>query len=96
MNKIQKDVLVGVLLGIVLCLISTVFYVVVVLPIDNLSDGFLFLKRENLLTKVLTLGALPNGFLFYFFINKNQLYKARGVLISLLLLAFFFLIYNII
>ncbi|NJB83801.1 hypothetical protein [Wenyingzhuangia aestuarii] len=96
MNNIQKDVLLGALLGLIVCFLGTVIYIVIVLPIHSISETFAVLVRENLLTKVITLGALPNGLLFQFFIKKNQLYKARGVLMSVILIAVFFIIYNLI
>ncbi|NIJ46115.1 hypothetical protein FHR24_002593 [Wenyingzhuangia heitensis] len=94
MNNIQKDVLLGTLLGFFVCFIGTIFYVVIALPVSSVLDLFSVLVKEHLLFKVITLGALPNIFVFQYFIKKNKLYEARGVLMSVILIAIFFIIYN--
>ena len=51
-----------------------------------------FIKEGNLLGKLITLAAIPNLFVFFIFIKKKQDYRARGVLLATILLAFFTLI----
>jgi hypothetical protein len=50
-----------------------------------------FISRMNVMsifTKVLSLCAVPNLGLFYFFIRKNFLFSARGVLFATLIYTF--------
>jgi hypothetical protein len=53
-----------------------------------LNESIDLLKNGNLLGKVLTLGAIPNLFVFMIFIKKKQDNRAKGVLIATILIAF--------
>lgn len=46
----------------------------------------------NLQGKVLVLGAIANFFVFFIFLKKKQIYRARGVLIETFLIAFIVLL----
>lgn len=50
------------------------------------------IKEGNLEGKVLVLGAIANFFVFFVFLKKKQIYRARGVLIETFLIAFFVLL----
>jgi hypothetical protein len=51
--------------------------------VDTLSQGY-----------VLTYGALPNILLFFVFLKKKQDYRARGVMLSIILTTFVVFFYN--
>ncbi len=45
-------------------------------------------QQEGVLGTVLALAAIPNLFVFFVYLKKNQEYRARGVLIGTMLVAF--------
>lgn len=49
----------------------------------------------NLQGKVLVLGAIANFFVFFIFLKKKQIYRARGVLFETVLIALFVLFLTI-
>ena len=53
------------------------------------------IKEGNLEGKVLMLGALANFFVFFGFLKKKQIYRARGVLLETFFIAFLVLFLNI-
>lgn len=48
----------------------------------------------NLEAKVLILGAVANLFVFFIFLKKKQIYRARGVLMATFVIAFLVLIFT--
>jgi Ca2+/Na+ antiporter len=46
------------------------------------------IKEGNLEGKVLVLGAIANIFVFFVFLKKKQIYRARGVLLATFFIAF--------
>jgi hypothetical protein len=44
--------------------------------------------KGNLQGKVLVLGAIVNFFVFFVFLKKKQIYRARGVLLETIIIAF--------
>ena len=82
----KKDILIGFLVALVATFCGFFIYIEFVskLPIDESME---LLKNGNLLGKVLTLGAIPNLFVFAVFIKKKQDNRAKGVLIATILIA---------
>jgi hypothetical protein len=54
----------------------------------SFEDTLQLIKERNLYGKVLSLAAIPNLFVFFVFIKKNQDTRAKGVLIATFLIAF--------
>ncbi len=52
--------------------------------------------QGNLQGKVLVLGAIANFFVFFIFLKKKQIYRAKGVLLETFLIAFLVLFLTII
>lgn len=50
------------------------------------------IKEGNLEGKILVLGAIANFFVFFVFLKKKQLYRARGVLMETFFIAFLVLL----
>ena len=48
--------------------------------------------KGDLQGKVLVLGAIANFFVFFIFLKKKQIYRARGVLLETFLIAFIVLL----
>ncbi|MDO6738235.1 hypothetical protein [Wenyingzhuangia sp. 2_MG-2023] len=90
MNNIYKQILIGTVLGLVVSAIGAVLYVTIMFPKQSIENVFVKLFESGLITKVITLGTLPNVLVFHLLIKRNQIYKARGVLMAVVLLALFF------
>ncbi len=90
MNNVAKDIIVGALVALIVCLLGTVLFVLVKFPNYSIQEAFEKLYFSGLLTKVITLGTLPNVLVFHLFIKRNLIYKARGVLLFVVLAAIVF------
>ena len=79
----------GFILGITFPAIS--FFVFYLVRYRNISlvEFLNFVYFRNVLSPLLSLNILPNLILFYFFIRKDYLLSARGVLIATFLFALF-------
>jgi len=93
MNKIniKKEILIGFLIAIVAtsfgCFIFIEFF-----SKFNFSKSLELIKEGNLEGKILVLGAIANFFVFFTFLKKKQLYRARGVLMETFVVAFIVLL----
>ena len=77
-------------IGFVVALIATSFGCFIF--IEYISDYDFYrsielIKEGGLLGKVIVLGAIANFFVFFIFLKKKQVYRARGVLIETFLIA---------
>ncbi|MGY5352870.1 hypothetical protein ACXGQW_09995 [Wenyingzhuangia sp. IMCC45533] len=88
----KKDILTGALVGLIVCLMGSTLYVTIMFSQYSLEAAFSMLYHGGLLPKVITLGTLPNVIVFHLFIKNNQVYKARGVLMAVIILAVVFAI----
>ncbi len=91
----KKEILIGILVALFATSCGFFIYVQFVSKL-GFYETIDFIKRGDLLGKVLTLSAIPNLFVFFIFIKKKQDYRAKGVLmmtiftaISVLILKFF-------
>ncbi len=84
--KIKIEILIGFLVG----LLATAFgcFVFVEFFSDkNFIDTLELIKEGNLEGKVLVLGSIANFFVFFIFLKKKQIYRARGVLLETFFIA---------
>jgi hypothetical protein len=78
------------LIGFVVALIATSFGCFIFIEYFSNYDFYKSLeliKEGNLEGKVLILGAIANFFVFFVFLKKKQIYRARGVLLETFLIA---------
>lgn len=78
---IKKEILTGVLTGIFSNIIGIVLYVLIFSDIslyDTLEEAFI----NEFLGTLITAGAILNFLPFFYFLNKKQIYRARGVLLA--------------
>ena len=79
-----------ILIGFIVALVATTFGCFIFIEFFS-NYGFytsLDLIREgNLEGKILVLGALANFFVFFVFLKKKQIYRARGVVIETFFIA---------
>ena len=85
----KKEILIGLLVGLIANAIG-LFFAAILLGQD---DDFITVIRaaisERFLGKLISLGAILNLVAFFVFIKKRQDYRARGVLIMVVLIAIF-------
>ena len=85
----KKEIFKGIIAGFVSTLIGIVICVFIVSQIRNLpfTDTFNFYLDNDTLWMLLSLGALPNLLIFFWFLKKNREYNARGVLLTTFIVA---------
>ena len=79
--NIKKEILIGVLVG----LLATAFGCFIFIEFFSMFDFYKSLdliRKGSLEGKILVLGALANFFVFFTFLKKKQIYRARGVLME--------------
>jgi len=88
---IAKNIGIGFLIGIVANAIGIFLYLQLFsdLPIKEALQTAI---QQDILGKIISLGALLNLGAFFIFIKKRDYYKARGVLLATVLAAIFTLI----
>ena len=87
MGTIKKDILIGVLISL-FATFGGVFLYLEYFSRYELYETIDLIKEGRLYGKVLSLAAIPNLFVFFIFIKKKQDYKAKGVLLATILIAF--------
>jgi hypothetical protein len=88
--KIKQEVIKGFFIGITTTIIGVVICTFLISSVK--SAGFLmtfnaYVQKGNL-WMLLALGAIPNLLIFFFLLQKDLEYKARGVVLATLLVAF--------
>ena len=86
MGFVKKEMLIGVLVS-VFATLAGVFIYIEFFSKFNFQETFAVIKEQNLTGKILTLAAIPNLFVFFIYIKKKQDYRARGVLLTTILIA---------
>ncbi len=87
----RKEILIGVIVGLLATIIGFYLYVEFALK-GSFSDALEVIKTQKLYGMILSIAALPNLLAFFIFIKRKQDYRARGVLIATFLVAFLILI----
>lgn len=83
---IKKHVLIGFLIGL-LANAAGIFFYILLFSEMNLEETLKNAYQNDYLGKILALGAILNFLPFFVFIKKNEIYKARGVLLATVLMA---------
>ena len=82
-------------IGFVVALLATAFGCFLFIEFFSSYDfdtSLELIKEGHLEGKVLVLGAIANFFVFFVFLKKKQIYRARGVLLETFLIAFIVLL----
>jgi hypothetical protein len=87
----RKEILVGILVGLLATVLGFYLYVEFVLN-GSFQESLVIINSKNLYGQILSIAAIPNLLVFFIFIKKKQDYKARGVLIATFLVAFLILV----
>lgn len=80
-SKYNK-LLIGLLLGIIIPVITLLTFTFIKSDSTNVVHYLKFVSRVSLMSNVLSLCAIPNLAIFYFFINKEYYYSGRGVILA--------------
>lgn len=84
--NLNKDIAIGFLVAI----IGTFLGLLITIQVFGNDDDWLLVLRQSaqrgILTKMISLGALPNLAIFFFFLRKKEDNRAQGVLIATLLI----------
>ena len=93
MNKpnIKKEILIGFLAALVATSFGCFIFIEFFSKYD-FQTSLELIKEGNLEGKVLVLGAIANFFVFFTFLKKKQIYRARGVLMETFFIAFLVLL----
>jgi hypothetical protein len=82
----KTDLLIGLFIGIVSALLGASLFLAVFTNY-NLFRDFEAIRAEQILGKVITLGAILNIIIFFILLKKNKELMARGVVLSTIVLA---------
>ncbi|OFX31103.1 MAG: hypothetical protein A2X08_18140 [Bacteroidetes bacterium GWA2_32_17] len=80
-SKYNK-LIIGLSLGIIAPAITLLIFTFFKSQSTNVVHYLKFVIRMSLMSNVLSLCALPNLAIFYFFINKEYYYSTRGVILA--------------
>lgn len=89
MRKI--DLLFGVLIGVAACFLGTYIFIALFTDFGYLQ-GVNVMRAQGNFGKLVTLGAILNLIAFFILLKFNKDLMARGVILSLILLAIFTLV----
>lgn len=82
----KTDLLIGLFIGIISALLGASLFLAFFTNY-NLFRDFEAIRAEQILGKVITLGAILNIIIFFVLLKKNKELMARGVVLATILLA---------
>ncbi|WP_299207479.1 hypothetical protein [uncultured Dokdonia sp.] len=82
----KKDISIGILTGLIANAVGLYLYVAIFSD-ESFMTTIQKSMAEGYFGKIVTLGAVLNLLVFFFFIKKKQDYKARGVLMITVIIA---------
>ncbi|MCG8881936.1 hypothetical protein G1L02_02005 [Tenacibaculum finnmarkense] len=86
MGYINKEVFIGILVSLIATACGLFVYLEFISD-DTILETLKKVREGGVLGAVLALAALPNLFVFWVFLKKKQDYRARGVLITTVVIA---------
>ena len=86
MGNIKKDILIGVLISLFATAAGCFLYVEYFSKF-GFNETIQMIEDGDLYGKILSIASIPNLFVFFIFIKKKQDHKAKGVLLSTIVIA---------
>lgn len=83
---IKKEILIGFLTGIATTLAGMLLYILLFSE-NSIVETLIESVKEEVLGTIITAGAIFNFVPFFFFLKKDKIYRARGVLMASILAA---------
>jgi Mg/Co/Ni transporter MgtE len=81
LETLKKEVLIGLIIGIISNVAGSYLYIYF-FSTFSLEETINKAIETNVIGNIIALGAILNLFVFFIFIKKNQIYRARGVLFA--------------
>ncbi len=91
METLKKEVFIGLIIGLLANIAGSYLYIYF-FSVYNLEETIQHALVKDVLGNIIALGALLNLFVFFIFIKKNQIYRARGVVFATVVSALIILI----
>jgi hypothetical protein len=92
--NIKKEIAIGFLVGLI-CNVAGIYIYVALFTSYDLASAINYAYQDDFLGGLIAIGAVANFIPFFVYLKKNQIYRARGVLILSMLMAFVILVLNL-
>lgn len=92
MDNLKNKMAIGFLYAMLISLLGTLICVFFFRGENSYFDTLKHLWGASFLPKIITLGTLPNLLLFHWFIKKDKIFEARGVVFAVIVLSIIFAI----
>ncbi len=91
MGTLKKEVFIGLIIGLLANIAGSYLYIYFFSDY-NLEETIQNALAQDVLGNIIALGAILNLFVFFIFIKKNKIYRARGVVLATVVSAIIILI----
>tara|TARA_B100000809_G_C15127188_1_gene526767 strand:+ start:2498 stop:2785 length:288 start_codon:yes stop_codon:yes gene_type:complete len=91
LGTLKKEVFTGLIIGLLANIAGSYLYIYFFSDY-NLNETIQNALAQDVLGNIIALGAILNLFVFFIFIKKNQIYRARGVVFATVVSAIIILI----
>jgi hypothetical protein len=91
LGTLKKEVFIGLVIGLLANIAGSYLYIYF-FSVYNLEETIQHALAKDVLGNIIALGAILNLFVFFIFIKKNQIYRARGVVLATVISALIILI----
>ena len=91
---IKKEVFIGFIFGVISNIIGLLLAIFVLGNNYNFLSTIKMSIAEGFFSKLVSIGAILNLILFFYFIKKNKDYRARGVIMATVIVTVFAFIYT--
>ncbi len=88
MGTVKKEILIGALVALFATLAGCYLYIEYFSKLDFV-ETLQLIEEGDLYAKILSIGAIPNLFVFFIYIKKEQDHRAKGVLLTSIAIALF-------
>ncbi|MGV6827792.1 MAG: hypothetical protein ACWA45_00175 [Flavobacteriales bacterium] len=82
--NIKKEVFIGFIIGILGNISGTYLYIYLFSDY-SLEETIIKAQKQDILGSLIALGAIMNLFIFFIFLKKKQYYRARGVVLAVVI-----------
>lgn len=87
--NIKKEISIGAIVGLIANFFGVLIFSGLFISEFDIERIFIKAYENEVLNKIIALGAIFNFIPFYVFLKKNLIYRARGVLIATIAVAIF-------
>jgi cytochrome bd-type quinol oxidase subunit 1 len=93
---IKKEIIIGLITGFIANISGLVLAILFLNDNPSIIEVVVKSFEERLLSKLISLGAIMNLFVFFVYIKKRQENRAKGVLMATIIIAIITIILNLI